>query len=280
MKVNWNRMLIGLLLALVFVTACSSPGSGLTQEPINTSQPNTTEAPGDTATAPVQSTPTEIPPTEQTSLCANTYYPVREGSTWTYASTGSPAGEYSFTDTITSVREDGFTLTSQFGDLTRTQEWACEEQGLVALQLGGTSAATLNTQDMQLNLEVKNVSGVTFPREITAGDEWQHNLEFEGQMDIAGQSGEATGSAGTSFTALGNESVTVPAGTFESMKIQVDSTLNINVGFQGLSVPVTISGTYTYWFVQDVGWVKASGTGDFGGQSFSETIELQSYNIP
>ncbi|HKY53858.1 MAG TPA: hypothetical protein VJM08_06090, partial [Anaerolineales bacterium] len=169
---------------------------------------------------------------------------------------------------------------SQFGDLTRTQEWACEEEGLIALQLGGTSAATLNTQDMQMNLEVKNVSGVTFPRDIAAGDQWQHNLDFEGQMDIAGQSGEATGSAETSFSAIGNESVTVPAGTFESMKIQVDSTLNINVGFQGLSVPVTINGTYTYWFVQDVGWVKASGTGDFGGQSFSETIELQSYNIP
>src|SRR5688572_16796875 len=102
MKVNWNRMLISLFLALVFVTACSSPGGGSTQEPINTLQPNTTEAPGDTATAPVQSTPTEIPPTEQTSLCANIFYPVREGSTWTYASTGSPVGEYSFTDTIRS----------------------------------------------------------------------------------------------------------------------------------------------------------------------------------
>ena len=277
MKANRIRNLLSLFLALLFVTACGAPEIGSTQQPIETAEPSTTEQSGDTEIAPIA---TETSSQSATSLCSNTYYPVREGATWTYKSTGSTAGEYSFTDTVTSVRDDGFTLTSQFGDLTRTQEWSCAQEGLVALQLGGTSAATLNTQDMQLNLDVKNVSGVTFPREITAGDQWQHNLDFEGQMDIAGQSGEATGSAQTSFTALGNESVTVPAGTFEAMKIQVDSTLNINVEFQGLSVPVTIGGTYTYWFVQDTGWVKASGTGDFGGQSFTETIELQSYNIP
>lgn len=277
MKVNRKIKLLGLLLALLFVTACASPGNDSTQQPIETVEPNFTDQAGDTEAAP---TATETPSSSSTSLCSHTYYPVREGATWTYKSTGSTAGEYSFTDTITSVRADGFTLTSQFGELTRTQEWSCAQAGLVALQLGGTSAATLNTQDMQLNLEVKDVSGVTFPREITVGDQWQHNMDFEGQMDIAAQSGEATGSAQTSFTALGNESVTVPAGTFEAMKIQVDSTLTINVAFQGLSVPVTIGGTYTYWFVQDTGWVKASGTADFGGQSFTETIELQSYNIP
>ena len=178
-------------------------------------------------------------------LCANAYYPVREGATWNYQSTGSPAGEYGFTDTITSVREDAFTLTSQFGDLTRTQEWACKPEGLVALQLGGPSAATLNSQDMQLNLEVKNVSGVTFPSTIAPGQQWQHNLDFEGKMDTAGQEGAATGNAQSSFNAVGNESVTVPAGTFDALKIQIDSTLNINVSFQGVSLPVTFSGSYS-----------------------------------
>jgi len=70
-------------------------------------------------------------------VCANDYYPVREGATWSYKSTGSMAGDYSFTDTITSVQDNGFTLTSQFGSLTRTQEWACDEDGLKALELGG-----------------------------------------------------------------------------------------------------------------------------------------------
>ncbi|MGZ9165766.1 MAG: TapB family protein [Anaerolineales bacterium] len=164
--------------------------------------------------------------------------------------------------------------------MTRTQEWACRPEGLVALQLGGPSAATLNTQNMQLNLSVNNVSGVTFPSEIATGKEWQHMLEFEGDLDIAGTSAEATGAAESNFSALGTESVTVPAGTFDTMKIQVDSTITINASFQGVSMPIAFSGKYIFWFAQGVGSVKASGAGEIAGKSFTETMELQSYNIP
>lgn len=279
MDKNKIKSILSLLLIIIFLTACSSPSN---QSPTE-NQAIETQAPQTTATELV----TEPPATSEgggtpagEGVCTNPYYPVREGATWSYKSTGGPTGEYTFTDTITSVRADGFTLSSQFGELTRTQEWACKPEGLVALQLGGPSAATLSSENMQLNLEVKNVSGVTFPSEINVGDQWQHNLDLEGKMTVANQEGSATGNAQSSFNALGNESVTVPAGTFDGLKIQIDTTLNINVSVQGVSVPVTFSGSYTYWFVKDVGWVKASGTGSVSGTSFSETIALQSYNIP
>jgi hypothetical protein len=280
MEKNKMKSILSLWLIIIFLTACSSPSNPSPTEP----PPTQTQVPPATPTEIA----TELPATAEGSdtpatrvgLCANAYYPVREGSTWTYKSTGGPTGEYSFTDTITAVRADGFTLSSQFGSLTRTQEWVCKPEGLVALQLGGPSAATLSSENMQLNLEVKNVSGVTFPSTINVGDQWQHNLEFEGKMTVANQEGSATGNALTSFKALGNESVTVPAGTFEALKIQVDTTLDFNVSIQGISVPVKFSGSYNYWFVKDVGWVKASGTGSISGTSFSEMIELQAYNIP
>jgi hypothetical protein len=275
MEMKKIRTILSLLLAMVFVTACSLPGNETPTQTIPA-----TEQPQATATEP-SGTPEESGmPVAGEGLCANAYYPVREGATWSYQSTGSPAGDYSYTDTITAVREDGFTLTSQFEGVTRTQEWACKPEGLVALQLGGPSAATLNTQDMQLNLTVNNVSGVTFPSEITTGDEWEHMLEFEGDLDIAGTPAEATGGAESNFSALGAEGVTVPAGTFDAMKVQVDSTITINATFQGISMPVAFSGSYTFWFAQGVGPVKASGTGEVVGTSFTETIELQSYNIP
>ena len=265
MKVNRKITLLSLLLVLLVVSACAAPAN---------SQPGVTE----TASAP--STSTEIASTSNTGLCGNRYFPVREGATWTYKNTGSPAGEFQFTDRVSSVRADGFTLTSQLGNSAWTQEWACQQEGLVALQLGGAPAMTLTAQGIRLDLEVNNVSGVTFPRDIAAGNQWQHTLDFDGQVEMAGQAGNAQGTALTRFTVLGNETVTVPAGTFDAVKIQVEPTLDINVGFQLLSIPVTISGTYTYWFVQDVGWVKASGTGNFAGQTLSETIELQSYHVP
>ena len=269
------RALLSLLLVMVFITACSLPGNETPTPTIHL-----TEEPQATATEPPVTPQGDGTPVTGAGLCANAYYPIREGATWSYKSIGSPVGDYNFTDTITSVREDGFTLTSQFEDVARTQEWACKPEGLVALQLGGPSAAMLNTQDVQLNLTVNNVSGVTFPSEIITGNEWQHMLEFEGELDIAGTPAEAIGGAESNFSAIGIESITVPAGTFDAMKVEVDSTITINATFQGISMPVAFSGTYTFWFAQGVGWVKASGTGEAVGTSFTETIELQSYNIP
>src|SRR5215208_6076105 len=95
------RTLLSLLLVMVFITACSLPG-------------NETPTPTELATEPPVTPDGSGMPVAGEGLCANAYYPVREGATWSYKSIGSPVGDYSFTDTITSVREDGFTLTSQF----------------------------------------------------------------------------------------------------------------------------------------------------------------------
>ena len=266
--------LTGVLLIVLILAACSSvPPPNL--QPTQTLQTTATElvAPESTASA-ANDTPAAQ------SLCANAYYPIRAGATWNYKSTDGPAGEYRFTDTITSVREDGFTLATQIADLTRTQEWACKPEGLLALQLGGAPAAMLNSQNIQLNLDVKNSSGVTFPRQMYVGDQWQQNIEAEGDVSMGNEGGTATGLARMNFSAIGNESVTVPAGTLDAIKIQVDTTLDIDVAYEGLSLPVKFSGTYSYWFAQDIGWVKASGTGNMLGASFSETTELQSYSIP
>lgn len=270
------KTILSLALIIIFVTACSST---VTQSP-TTTVTTTTEEPQTTATEPPVTPEESGMPVAGEGRCANTYYPVRKGSTWTYKSTGGPAGEYSFTDTITSVRADGFTLSTQISDLTRAQEWTCTAEGLAPLQLGGAPAAMLNAQNIQLNLDVNNSSGVTFPGEIHPGDQWQQNLDVEGDVSLANEEGRATGSAQMGFNAIGTESVTVPAGTFEALKIQVDTSLNVTVTYEGLALPVTFSGSHTYWFAQGVGWVKASGTGNVLGTSFSETTELQSYSIP
>lgn len=268
--------MLSILLMLIFLTACASPATTSTTEP----QATETQASQATATMLATEPPATPEGVKGAGLCANAYYPVRQGSTWNYKSTGSPAGEYSFADTITAVREDGFTLSTQIGDLTRTQEWNCTPEGLIALQLGGAPAAMLNAQNIQLNLNSKNSSGVTFPSEIQPGDQWQQNLDVEGDVAVANEEGKATGNVQLSFNALGNESVTVPAGTFDALKIDVNTSVNVDVTYEGLTLPVTFTGSYTYWFAKGIGWVKATGTGNFLGSSFSETTELQSYSVP
>src|SRR5215213_86499 len=273
-----NRRLktrISILLMLILLTACATPASPTQPQPTETQAPPpaTTESVTETLAA-AEGSPVAG------GLCTNAYYPTRSGATWTYKSTGGPGGEYSFTDTITAVRDDGFTLSTQIGELTRTQEWICTSEGLAALQLGGAPAAMLNSQNIQLNLDVNTATGVTFPSQINAGDQWQQNLDVSGNVTVMNEEAEAAGTAQMNFSAIGNESVTVPAGTFDALKVDVDVTLNVNASYEGITLPVTFSGDYTYWFAEGVGWVKASGTGSVLGSSFSETTELQSYNIP
>lgn len=265
--------LLGLLTILMFIMACSLAGGGATQTPEEASAPESTDQPA--ATEEPSPTP-ENTPVAEASLCDNPYYPVREGSTWNYASTNTIADDYSFTDTITSILDDGFTLTTKFKSLTRIQEWTCTPAGIVAVELGGG----LTAQSINLKIETQNASGVTYPKEINAGDTWQQALDFTGTMDIAGQEGEATGTTQSDFTAIGTESVTVPAGTFDAMKVGIETTININVNLSGITVPVTFTGTTTSWYVKDTGWVKSVSEGSFAGQSYTETVELQSYNIP
>jgi hypothetical protein len=268
--------LVSVLLITLILAACSAPPVPPTStQPIETATVTLTE----TASVPTATVDGTTPVAEQ-SLCTNLYYPVRQGATWTYKSTGGPAGEYSFTDTITSVRENGFTLSTQIGDLTREQEWTCTAEGLSALQLGGAPAAMLNSQNIHLNLNVNNVTGVTFPSQINPGHQWQQNLDVTGNVTAFNEEAEATGSVQMSFNALGNESVTVPAGTFEALKVEVDVALNLDATYEGITLPVSFTGDYTYWFAPNVGWVKASGTGSVLGNSFTDTTELQSFNIP
>jgi hypothetical protein len=268
--------LLGLFIVLIFIMACSLPGGGATQPVEATEEGAATE----TATQ-VQVTEDAVEsskgmPVMGDGLCANPYYPVREGSTWGYSGTSSAAPDYSYTDTITSIRTDGFTLTTQYDNLTRTQEWSCTPEGISAVSMGGG----LSTSMSNLVIETQSASGVTYPASINAGDTWQHQIDFTGTMDIAGQAGEASGSVISDFTALGTESVTVAAGTFDAMKVEVHTTFDALVEFQGTSVPVMFISTSTSWFAQGVGWLRSESSSEFMGQPTTETVELQWFNIP
>jgi hypothetical protein len=278
MEQNTIRKMISMLLITLFLAACSAPAPSASPTSLQSTETVQITATGPAA-EPTATLAGSTPVAEQ-SLCANTYYPVREGATWSYKSTGGPAGEYTFTDTITSVRPDGFTLSTQIAGLTRPQGWSCTPEGLAGLQFGGAPAAMLNSQNIQLNFVVTNSTGVTFPGQINPGDRWQQTVDLAGEVTAMNEEAQATGSVRMDFSAAGNESVTVPAGTFEALRVEVDITLNVNASYEGINLPVSFSGDYSYWFAPGVGWIKSSGTGSVLGTSFSDTTELQSYNIP
>jgi hypothetical protein len=214
-------------------------------------------------------------------LCKNILYPTTQGAFWVYASVGGPNGMLNYINSITEARADGFTLTSQFNNVTRTQKWSCTPEGLIALQPGGGNAAGISIQDMTAELTTSEVKGISIPQTISTGMEWQYGLRLQGTVAMPGdQKAQSNGSYFVNMKALEKETVTVPAGTFEAIKIQSNSAVDIMAVFEGMEVPVKFNGITITWYVPGIGYVKSVENGDFGGTIYSTTTELQSYKIP
>jgi hypothetical protein len=213
-------------------------------------------------------------------LCAHTYYPVVIGATHTYSSSGSST-PFSFTDTITDVRADGFTLSSQFDGLVRTQEWQCTAEGLVTLQYTGGASAAIQTEGMSGVFETTGVTGVSLPHDVAPGDTWAQSFDISGTMNMAtGDTATATGTAGYTFEAIGIEEVATAAGSFSALRIESVGNVTLVVSFGGVTVPVNLTSNAISWYAPGVGWVYTEDTATMEGGSFSYSIDLESYSIP
>lgn len=259
MKTTWQlnrRSFFVLLLAITFVLAACGSGGG---------------------------SPTAMGGGAGSGLCANDLFPVVLGATWTYSGTG-PTGEFTWTSTITDVSGSGFTLTNQFDELTATQQWSCTAEGLAALAYGGGPEASLNTSGMSGTFETTDTAGVTFPLHISAGDTWTQTFTIHGDMGLtgAGQAATADGTVSQGYTAIGIESVTVPAGTFNAMKIEAALHFDLQVVLEGgVTAPLAFDLVTTNWWVAGVGWVKSdSATSGDAGDIGAGTSELVSFSIP
>lgn len=274
--------LTGFLIALLLIMACSTIGGGTGEETASTEEPASSVEGGDGSESNNSNTDEESSDSESntSSLCKNEYYPVVEGAKWNYQGTSSETDDYTFSNTITAVRDDGFSVLVEFDDVTLTQEWACTPDGILALDMGGGTAGTLATSDVNLVMDTQNASGITYPNNISPGDTWTHTLDYTGTMDFNGESIDVSGDTIYNSTAISIESISVPAGTYDAMRIDIVTTININMNMGGSEIPVTFSSTSTSWFAKDVGWIKSDSAGEFSGFSFTDSLELVSYNIP
>lgn len=245
----------------VLITACNAG-----EESINPALP--------TFIAPSEDMPGGLPPTGS---CENDLIPVVQGAAWNYYSVGGPNGDFFYTDTITETTSTGFTLSSQFPTLTLTQKWLCTEDGLLALQLGGGTTASVSMQNMIADFNTKEVSGVNLPRTITPGMQWDYTLTIE---DSANEGSQSPGTFRLTMQEMGRESINVPAGVFEAVKLQATFEAQINVEFQGSFFLYTVNGSSIHWYAPGVGLVKSIENIEFSGTPFTSTTELQSYSIP
>lgn len=186
-------------------------------------------------------------------LCDNLLYPVKQNATWIYSVTGNQ--NFDYTETITQVTPNGFTVTSQINDTSHTQNWSCETGGLKALQLGSINYLTSPSGTLE-------VTGVNLPKELISGMQWLYSLKLE------------NGTYTVIMQEKGSESIIVPAGTFNTTKFQATQQ------FESADVQLNFSNTSTAWYVQNIGLIKSVDDVKKSDGTFTVTTELVSYNIP
>lgn len=241
-----------------------------------------TDAPSDASTGTETPTaaPTLTPTEEPAGLCDNIYFPVVEGAIWTYAGTGL-SGPYDYTTTITSVTETGFTLSHAFSDLTATQEWTCSGEGIAALDYTSGPEAVVNTAGVTATFETTGSSGLSMPKDLAVGETWTQTYDLAGEMNVAGQTVTATGTVTHTYTAVREESMTTPVGTFTALVVEANSVFDLRGSMGIISMPFTFNSTTTNWWVAGLGMVKSTSLVTIeGSEPMDASTELQSYNIP
>lgn len=206
----------------------------------------------------------------------NVYFPVSSGATWSYASTGSIAGDYTYTRTLSGLSDTGFTTIDVFGKVTRSVTWSCDSGNLTSLATA-SSNALVSSSSMKMTVDSVNATGYVIPNAFKDGKTWSEDLLVNATSVQGKDTSTVVSEVTTDCTTAGAESVKVPAGTFDTVKITCHSNQVATVTTKGITGgPITTIQDSTQWYAPGIGMVQTVNSGDAG----SETIQLTSYSIP
>ena len=257
------RCILFALLALV-LAAC---GSTAPTVPAGSTPPGaTTNSTG----APAR-TPSPAPSPTASTQCSNPYYPVSASAQWQYRSTTGGLAPATYTQTVTAITSNSFTEHREFAALKTDNVWNCAADG----SLSSTQVGNLSANTGQFQLQTTKNTGMTIPaaKDWKVGASWSNSYEVKGTILMRGVSANATGSVELSFSVVAQESVTVPAGTYDAMKVASTSTMKLRVNANGVELPVDVVATSTQWYAQNVGMVKTQTS----TQGIDSAVELLSF---
>lgn len=268
MKRN-NKIIVTATAALLLITlACGidetpTPGAGI---------PMIAEA--------SQATP-EPPPQEVAAVpaipaaCFNIYLPVIAGAAWNYRLTGLAAD--TFTRTIVSVDTEAFTDRDTFSSgLTRQGRWRCSNGNLIALDPVSGASASIVAEGVWIEVQTTALEGVTLPAVINPGDTWTQSFTLEGILQIQSNRREARNQIFNTCAAAGMEVVTVPAGSFEAVRVNCRTTINVFLKIEDKPSQTTLTLDVSNWYAANIGLVKTT----TAGEDLDGTLELLSYVFP
>lgn len=191
-------------------------------------------------------------------LCDQPFSPVRANWEWQYRVTGENPTTYSVRRT--NITDSGFMAVQQNAQGRGETKFRCTLEGLTPIDFGGRgpTQAGVGGGGVDLDITVKSVRGVQIPDldKWAVGERWGYTLELGGTAQQGPVRFNVEGTVESLYRVVAQEAVTVPAGRFQALKVQVTTNFKI-VGRAGpLSIPFNQSGESTAWYVEGVGMVK------------------------
>lgn len=206
--------------------------------------------------------------------CMNLYYPLEAGSKIVYK---MRTGDQNIPFTISVLEHDADTIKLEYAFVVQgreakiTNEMVCENGTIKGKGHFDFASAFLG---IDLRYEVLEMTGEIMPATLRVGTAWTMTNKVKAIVTGApGPIGQMMNgrisSSKIESKVVGEESVTVPAGTFRALKIEQKVTSSGDIGGRAYSNTAT---NYA-WYVKDVGMVKSqSGEGASGFVMEAQTI--------
>lgn len=196
---------------------------------------------------------------KEDSPCSNPYIPVVEGLHIQYSSAD---GE--ITQTIDEVGDGGFKVTQVNPDGSSfPMDWECTPEGLKGFtaqdQLQGMLA------DFGGAYSSIEIDGIALPASINVGDSWTMSVRIIVGVAQGGADSRNTIDLEIDFLAAAEESIVVPAGTFNALRVDYKTSGDNNLQVTGPSGVyarhlASIEGGGSDWYVKCLGRVKSIST--------------------
>ena len=204
--------------------------------------------------------------------CDHPYLPLRSGASWSYDS--SEGGmTWNVTSAGGSAESASAAMAFSMAEVTFTVNWTCSSGGITSYDFGNITSSAFGEI---VTLDIVNSSGSWLPpaESLVPGYSWSNAYTMVVSSSFEGASVELTTSTSESWSVGGMETISVPAGTFDALRIDGTSTVEMS-GFMGITVPPSTT-SQTFWFAEGVGIVRYASS----GEGYSGHGDLTGYSVP
>ena len=273
-------VIVSSLLLLALLAACGSLPAGSSSKSAAPNQPASAAAATNPPLIAATATTPPVSASAGNGNCTNAYYPVSSGSNWSYSSSGGTLGSYTYTTMVSAMSNTGFTTSNQSSlgtGGTSDVKWTCKDGKLAAFDAGSNSL-TMSTSKMKVTSTSITADGYNIPNNFTVGTTWSEKVTINDTVQSGARSVDSRIESTVDCSAAGAESVTVPAGTFDAVKVTCTDTVAVSELMQATAIPAGAPTTVnvTDWYAKGVGLVKSVRASTAGG---TDTTVLTQYKI-